>query len=91
MSRSFQKKRWTSWTHSKYETITPPELARMSGIMKTSRSSKMASASSVVGPLAASVRMRQQRLPAFFSVICSESAAGISTVQSRVSNSSLVT
>src|SRR5437016_12291676 len=32
-SCSFQKKPWRSCTHSKYETVTPPAFARISGIM----------------------------------------------------------
>ncbi len=58
-SVSVQKKLCKSCTHSKYETITPPALHRMSGIMKISgRWSRIASASGVVGPFAASARMR---------------------------------
>jgi hypothetical protein len=41
-------------THSKYETVTPPALARMSGITKMPFSSRIASAAAVVGPLAPS-------------------------------------
>ena len=55
-------------THSKYETITPPALQRMSGITKTSsqRWSRIRSASGVVGPFAASARMRHLILARVF-------------------------
>src|SRR5216683_3139317 len=53
-SCSDQKKDCRSCTHSKYDTVTPPALARMSGTRKMPRSRKMASASGVVGPLAPS-------------------------------------
>src|SRR5438034_7141318 len=32
---SSQKNAWSDCTHSKYETVTPPAFARMSGIRKT--------------------------------------------------------
>ena len=53
-SSSSQKYAWRSWTHSKYETVTPPEFARMSGTTRMPRSLKISSACGVVGPLAAS-------------------------------------
>jgi hypothetical protein len=34
-SSSRQKNDWSDWTHSKYETVTPPAFARMSGRTKT--------------------------------------------------------
>ena len=53
-SCSDQKKDWRSCTHSKYDTVTPPALARMSGMRKIPRSRKISSASGVVGPFAPS-------------------------------------
>ena len=53
-SCSDQKKDWRSCTHSKYDTVTPPAFARMSGTRKMSRSRKISSPSGVVGPLAPS-------------------------------------
>ena len=84
MSRSFtsssvQKNCCASCTHSKYETVTPPAFARMSGTTKTPRSRRIASASSVVGPFAPSTRSRARMRPALRSVIWFCSAAGIST------------
>src|SRR5438105_4129022 len=43
-SCSDQKNDCRSCTHSKYETVTPPALARMSGTRKMPRSRKIASA-----------------------------------------------
>ena len=37
-SSSFQKYSWRPWTHSKYETTTPPAFARTSGRTRTPRS-----------------------------------------------------
>ena len=54
ISSSSQKLACRSCTHSKYETVTPPALARMSGSTMMPRSNRMSSASGSVGPLAAS-------------------------------------
>ena len=66
ISVSFQKKLWRPCTHSKYETITPPALQRMSGMTNISsqRWKRITSASGVVGPFAASARMRHWSRPA---------------------------
>ena len=56
-----QNKCCSSCTHSKYETVTPPALQRMSGIKNTPLLSKMRSASGVNGPLAASRRSSRAR------------------------------
>src|SRR5450759_4602721 len=53
-SCSDQKKDCRSCTHSKYDTVTPPAFARISGTRKMSRSRKIVSASGVVGPFAPS-------------------------------------
>ena len=58
-SSSVQKNCCASCTHSKYETVTPPAFARMSGTTKTPRSRRISSASSVVGPLAPSTMRRR--------------------------------
>src|SRR5439155_8818519 len=42
-SSSSQKYAWRSCTHSKYETVTPPEFARMSGTSRIPRSSRILS------------------------------------------------
>ena len=54
-SFSVQKYFCTSWTHSKYETVTPPALARISGTTRMPLSRSMSSASRVVGLLAPSM------------------------------------
>src|SRR5260370_22329721 len=46
-----------SCTHSKYEVVTPPALARISGITNTFFSARISSATAVVGPLAPSHRI----------------------------------
>src|SRR5262245_58552341 len=68
-SLSDQRNACRPCTHSKYETMTPPALQRMSGITNTSsqRWSRTRSASGVVGPLAPSARIRHLSWPAFFS------------------------
>src|ERR1044071_554764 len=48
ISAASQKKFSRSWTHSKYETVTPPALARMSGTTRTPASRRIRSASGVV-------------------------------------------
>src|SRR5919199_370160 len=48
-SVSFQKYSWRPWTHSKYDTTTPPALARTSGRTTTPASSRISSAAGVVG------------------------------------------
>ena len=63
-SRS-QNRRPRSCTHSKYDTVTPPALARMSGTTGIPRSAKIASASSVVGPFAPSTISFASTRPAF--------------------------
>src|SRR5215217_4130776 len=47
-SGSFQKYSWRPCTHSKYETTTPPALARMSGRTRMPLSSRISSAVGVV-------------------------------------------
>src|SRR5574341_926748 len=56
-SLSSQKNDCESCTHSKYDTVTPPALARISGRIKTPFSWRIGSASGVVGALAASARI----------------------------------
>src|SRR6266487_6874485 len=53
-SVSFQKYSWRPWTHSKYETTTPPAFASTSGRISTPLSSRIASAAGVTGPFARS-------------------------------------
>ena len=64
--------------------MTPPALARMSGMTSTPRSSRILSAPGVVGWLAASTTTRARTASALSSVITSPSAAGISTSQSQL-------
>ena len=52
-----------SCTHSKYDTVTPPALQRMSGMTKMSDPARMSSASGSVGPFAPSARMRHSAGP----------------------------
>lgn len=89
---SDQKKFCRSWTHSKYETITPPEFARISGIINTPFSFKISSASLAVGPLAPSASILHFILYAFFSVICPHKADGtrISHLSSRSSSGEII-
>ena len=47
-SASFQKYSWRPCTHSKYDTTTPPALARTSGRMRTPMSSRIASADEIL-------------------------------------------
>src|ERR1039457_6407841 len=54
--RSFPEVALPVRTHSKYDAVTPPALARMSGITKTCLSPRMSSAAAVAGPLAPSSR-----------------------------------
>ena len=54
ISSSPQKKLEKSCTHSKYETITPPELAITSGTRVMPRSANTLSPALVTGPLAPS-------------------------------------
>src|SRR5581483_11596817 len=82
-SRS-QKSRPRSCTHSKYDTVTPPALARMS------RTAKIASASIVVGPFAPSTTSRVWTRPAFAPVSWSSRAATKSTSHGSSSSSSFV-
>jgi hypothetical protein len=55
--------------HSKYDTVTPPPFARISGITNISFLNKISSASGVVGPLAASATILALIFPAFLFVI----------------------
>src|SRR5262245_9708760 len=57
-SASVQKYSCNPWTHSKYETTTPPALASTSGRTRTPLPSRISSAAGVVGPLAPSHRKR---------------------------------
>ena len=88
ISSSVQKNELKSCTHSKYDTVTPPALASTSGTTVTPRSASRSSAAGMVGPLAPSTIRRALIRPAFSSVICFSSAAGISTSQSTSQNSS---
>src|SRR3989338_3960333 len=54
--------------HSKYETVTPPELAKTSGITVTLFFKKISSAAGVVGPLAISKTILALTCPAFSAV-----------------------
>src|SRR5205823_2743753 len=66
-------------THSKYDVVTPPELARMSGMTKTPLSWRYLCASGVVGPFAPSVSTLAWICGALSMVIWFSSAAGIRT------------
>ncbi len=88
-SSSAQKSCWRSCTHSKYETITPPALHRMSGTTVIPRWARMRSASGVVGPLAPSAISLQRSRPAFAAVICPSIAAGTRTSHSSSRRSAL--
>src|SRR2546426_6975209 len=57
------------WTHSKYETMTPPAFARMSGITVTPRSRRIATASGVVGDRK-STRLNSSHLVISYAVFC---------------------
>src|SRR4030065_591708 len=71
-----QKKFARSWTHSKYDTVTPPPFARMSGITRTPFLYRMSSASGVVGPLAPSAEIFARTRGAFSDVITFSRAQG---------------
>ena len=88
ISEASQKKLSRSWTHSKYETVTPPALARMSGTTLTPRSCRIASAPGVVGALAPSTTMRARTLPALRSLIAPASAQGARISQSTSKSAS---
>ena len=74
---------------AEYETITLPALQRMSGITNISsqRVSRTRSASGVVGPLAASARIRHLSWLAFFPVMTRSTAAGMRMSHGNVRNS----
>jgi hypothetical protein len=59
-SSSVQKKCCRLCTHSKYDTVTPPALARMSGTTKMPRSRRISSAARSVGPFAPSTTILQR-------------------------------
>src|SRR2546422_901978 len=71
-----------SCTHSKYDTVTPPALHRMSGMRKTPLSLRMRSASGLVGPFAASATIRALMRGALCSPIWFSIAAGMRMSQS---------
>src|SRR3990167_9582877 len=73
--------------HSKYETVTPPELAKTSGITVTFFLKNISSAWGVVGPLAISKIILALTCPAFSEVSWFSKAAGtkISTGNSNIS------
>jgi hypothetical protein len=73
--------------HSKYETVTPPALARMSGTTMTPFSWRTSSAAGVTGWFAASSTTRALMRSAFCSLITRSSAAGTSTSTSSSSSS----
>ena len=89
-SGSFQKYSWRPCTHSKYETTTPPALARMSGRTSTPLSSRISSAAGVIGPFAPSQTICAFTWAALSPVITCSSAHGASTSQSSSSSSSFV-
>lgn len=73
--------------HSKYEAVTPPAFARMSGIMNTPFSPRMSSANAVVGPFAPSHTIRAEIFAALWLVITFSVAAGIRMSHGIVSKS----
>jgi len=90
-SSSLHRKCCRLCSHSKYETVTPPAFARMSGTTKIPRSARIESASRSVGPFAASTRMRHWTRAAFSAVIWRSIAAGISTSHASVRRSAFDT
>src|ERR1022692_4230171 len=78
-SISVQKKPYRSCTHSKYDTVTPPALHRMSGMTSTPRANNSLSAPGVVGPLAASATILALMRSTLSIVMVFSSAAGAST------------
>ena len=89
-SRSSQRKCWRFWTHSKYETTTPPALASTSGTTKTPLSLRISSAVGVVGLLAPSMTARALSGRRCSAWIIPPSAAGMRTSHSRPISSSAV-
>ena len=90
-SSSDQEYAWMSCTHSKYETVTPPALARMSGTTAMPRWAKISSASGSVGPFAASTMIEAFTRSALSRVSWPSIAAGMRRSQSNSKSSSLVT
>src|SRR5207237_9372007 len=88
-SRS-QKSRPRSCTHSKYETVTPPAFARMSGTTGIPRSPRISSASIVVGPFAPSTTSVACTRPAFAHVSWPSRAASTRTSHGSSRSCSLV-
>ncbi len=86
-----QRNCWRFCTHSKYETVTPPALARMSGITGMPRSFRSWSATGVMGAFAPSTISRARTSSTFLPWITLPSAAGTRTSTSSVSGSSLRT
>src|SRR2546429_4315626 len=83
-----QKNSERFWTHSKYDTVTPPPFARMSGIRRIPRLWKRSSASGVVGPFAPSAMIFAFTRGAFSDVRTPSRAHGarMSTSSSRTSS-----
>src|SRR3989304_1293689 len=76
------------WPHSKYDTVTPPPFARMSGMTMVSLRNRMSSASGVVGPFAPSAPILARTRGAFSAAVAFSSADGarMSTSSSRRSS-----
>src|SRR5438445_806704 len=79
------------WTHSKYDTVTPPPFARMSGIRRIPRLWKRSSASGVVGPFAPSAMIFAFTRGAFSDVRTPSRAHGARIVTSSSRSASFVT
>src|SRR3989449_951226 len=77
-------------THSKYDTVTPPPLARMSGITRMPRLCKMSSASGVVGPFAPSATIFPLMRGAFSDVRMPSRAHGATMSTSSSMSASFV-
>ncbi len=74
-------------SHSKYETVTPPALARTSGMTSIFLANNILSASGVVGPLPISKITLALMLLAFSALIWFSRAAGTKTSTGRAKNS----
>src|SRR3989454_5474717 len=77
-------------THSKYDTVTPPPLAKMSGITRMPRLCKMSSASGVVGPFAPSATIFPLMRGAFSEVRMPSRAHGATMSTSSSMSASFV-
>src|SRR5438876_6790248 len=86
-----QKNSERFWTHSKYDTVTPPPFARMSGIRRIPRLWKRSSAYGVVGPFAPSAMIFAFTRGAFWDVSTPSSAHGARIFTSSSRSASFVT